>query len=65
MKIQIITQNKIKESSNMKINSFANPESLDAYDINIFDLTGNFWTYDDNRITTVNSFKEIISFFRY
>lgn len=59
MKIQIITQNKIKESSNMKINSFANPESLDAYDINIFDLTGNFWTYDDNRITTVNSFKDI------
>ncbi len=59
MKIQIITENNIKKSKNIIINSFASPESLDAYDINIFDLNDNFWRHNYDNTVTVNLSKDI------
>lgn len=59
MKIQIITENNIKKSKNIIINSFASLESLDAYDINIFDLNDNFWRHNYDNTVTVNLSKDI------
>lgn len=59
MKIQIITQNSIKSSENIKVNTFANLESLDTYDVNIFDLSGSFWFNKGNSTNSVDLSNDI------
>lgn len=61
MKIQCITTNsKLFLSELITYSSFSSPDTLDSYDINIIDLTGEYvWRNNDGNISNINIAKDL------